>query len=452
MLRREPFMSLSTNQLTLIKLSLPWGLILFSELCLAANNLPLDQLQQAIDTEQYALAWEQAQTLKRTYEGEPEFDYLYGLAALETGHFDYALLALKRAVANQPEQVRPRLELARTYLALNNPSAAQLEFATALELPMPLVVRNNVEQQLQALKLDKQPSSRSAWQAAASMAVGHDSNVNLGVNNASINLPIFGEIKLDNSAIKQDSSLSELGAQLGYNRIPTAEQAWFVNTNFNYKHYPHAVAYSTNDLSLNAGYVFLDGNKRYQLGLNLQALNLREQSYSRSQALEASLNYKSDSNSSWLGAFSWGKTDYQQATNNNQDNQVLQLSTQYQFNNNTLGHQMGFALSHEIPKQEKFKYLNRDVLSLGYALTKTWNTKQSSSLGINLQRRVNQDLDLTYQAKRKDRRLTLQMTHQIQLNNKANFFTNIGYVNNASNLDLYDSEKAFIKTGINYQF
>lgn len=447
-------MSLSINQLTLVKPKLLWGFIFFSDLCFAAQPLPLDALQQAIATEQYALAWEQAKNLKDQREGDPDFDFLYGLAALETGHFEYALLALKRTVANQPEQVRPHLELARTYLALHNPDSATVEFKTALELPMPANVRRNVEQQLQTLTTGEQATTNgsSAWQSSASFALGHDNNVNLGVNNASINLPIFGEVTLDHSSIKQDSSFSELSTQLSYNQVQTAERAWFVNTSFTHKHYPHAVTYSTKDLNLNVGQVFMDGNQRYQLGINLQALNLREQSYSRSQSLEASINYKQDPAHSWLGTISWGNTGYQQTINKNQNNQTLQLSTQYQMNTHQLGQQIGFVVSHEIPEKDKFKYLNRDVISLGYGLTKTWNSTQISSIGINAQRRVNQGTDLTYRAKRKDKRLTLQISHQIQLSSKASFFTNAGYVNNASNLDLYDSEKAFIKAGINYQF
>lgn len=447
-------MSLRIKKLTLIKHCLAWGLISFaSQASLAAKAEPLADLQQTVATEQYALAWEQAKILKNSYEGDPQFDYLYGLAALETGHFDYALLALKRTVTNQPAQVRPRLELARTYLALNNKSLAISEFQEALELPMPPVVRSNVQQQLQALiQGEAEPIARGAWQSSVNFALGHDSNVNLGVSNASINLPIFGEVTLDGSSIRQDSPTSEWGAQLSYNQTQSEQQAWFVNTSINSKQYPHAVRYSTKDLNLNLGKVFLEGNKRYQLGLNLQALNLREQSYSRSQALEASLSYKLAENSTWLGAVTWSQTDYQQSTNKNQNNQNLQLSAQYQWNTNELGHQIGWSMSHENPEKNKFKYLNRDVVSLGYGLTKTWNPRHTSSLGINVQRRVNQDKDLTYRAIRKDKRLTLQLMHQIQVTNKLSFFANAGYVNNASNLDLYDSEKAFVKTGMNYQF
>jgi hypothetical protein len=117
-----------------------------------------------------------------------------------------------------------------------------------------------------------------------------------------------------------------------------------------------------------------------------------------------------------------------------------------------MNHQFGASISHEMPDNDKYNYLSRDLVSLGYGLNKAWNTKHSSSIGLNAQRRINQGDDLSYQVKRKDTRLTLQIAHQTQLSHKTSFFTNLGYVDNASNLELYDSEKAFIKLGINHQF
>jgi hypothetical protein len=73
-------------------------------------------------------------------------------------------------------------------------------------------------------------------------------------------------------------------------------------------------------------------------------------------------------------------------------------------------------------------------------------------LGINLQRRINQAEDLSYKTKRKDTRLTLQLSHQMQLTNKTTLFTHIGYMDNLSNLELYNSKKAFIKLGLTHQF
>lgn len=417
----------------------------------AANRPDFQSLQQAIDRAQYVSAWQQAKALNDQYEGDAYFDYLYGLAALENQQLDYALLALKRAVTHDPKLVRARLELARTYLLLNNPSAAISEFKDALEFPLPAPVRSNVQAQIQ--QLATQPiASSGAWQGSVSFALGQDNNVNLGLNNTSINLPIFGEVILDQASVRQDSIFSELSAQLGYNRVSSPQQAWFINGNLSNKQYPHASAYHSQELGLQAGKLWIDGAKRYQLGLNLQALQLNNQAYYYSQALDASLNYQLATDKNWLSGLSWTQTNYQQTSHQSQNNQTIQLSQQYQIRQGRLGQQWGVAISHEIPAQTQFNHLSRDVLSLGYGLNHTWNDQHSSSIGINLQRRINQAEDLSYKTKRKDTRLTLQATHQMQLTNKTTLFTHAGYIDNLSNLELYDSKKAFVKLGLAHQF
>jgi hypothetical protein len=417
----------------------------------AAPRPEFQSLQQALDRAHYAKAWQQAQALNDRYEGDAYFDYLYGLAALENQQLDYALLALKRAVTHDPQLVRARLELARTYVLLNNLPAALSEFKEALEFPLPAPVRRNVQAQIQELATPT-ATSASAWQSSMNLAIGHDNNVNLGLSNASISLPIFGEVTLDKASVRQDSMFSEWGAQLGYNRVQDPKQAWLINSRISSKHYPHASAYHTQELGIQAGKFFIDGAKRYQLGLNLQALHLNNQAYSYSKALEAGLNYQLATDKNWLSGLSWTKTDYQQTSHQNQNNQTIQFSQQYQIQQGSLGEQWGVAISHEIPARTRFNYLNRDVLSLGYGLSQTWNSRQSSSLGINLQRRINQAEDLSYKTKRKDTRLTLQLSHQMQLTNKTTLFTHIGYMDNLSNLELYNSKKAFIKLGLTHQF
>lgn len=296
---------------------------------LAANRPEFQSLQQALDNARYVSAWQQAQALNDQYEGDAYFDYLYGLAALENQQLDYALLALKRAVTHDPKLVRARLELARTYVLLNNLPAAVSEFKDALEYPMPALVRSNVQQQMQQLEKG-QVTSSSAWQSSASFALGHDNNVNLGISNANIHLPIFGEVTLDAASVRQDSMLSELGLQLGYHRVQNPQQAWFINSSLSSKHYPHASAYHTQELGINAGKAFIEGAKRYQFGLNLQALHLNGQAYHYSQALDVSLNYQLATDKNWLSALSWTNTDYQQASHQNQNNQTIQISQQYQ--------------------------------------------------------------------------------------------------------------------------
>jgi len=82
-------------------------------------------------------------------EGNPLFDYLYGISALETAHYDKAVFALERVIINQPNIIRPRLELARAYMKINNDPAALREFKQVLSLNPPVAVQRNVNRYIQ---------------------------------------------------------------------------------------------------------------------------------------------------------------------------------------------------------------------------------------------------------------------------------------------------------------
>ena len=84
----------------------------------AASNYP--KLEKSINAKQFQQAFQQASAMQSQNEGDPRFDFLYGLAALETGNYNEAVFALERVKFSTPNVIRPRLELARAYLKLKN--------------------------------------------------------------------------------------------------------------------------------------------------------------------------------------------------------------------------------------------------------------------------------------------------------------------------------------------
>lgn len=50
---------------------------------------------------------------ERTRAGDPEYDYLLGMAAADSGHLGEALIALQRVLAKQPNYAQARAEYAR---------------------------------------------------------------------------------------------------------------------------------------------------------------------------------------------------------------------------------------------------------------------------------------------------------------------------------------------------
>jgi len=137
----------------------------------------LEALDVLIKRRQYPQAYVLADRLAEDNEGEATFDFQYGLAALETAHYDQALFAFERLVLIQGDQPRYRLELARTHFFLRNLERAQIEFQRVLKQHPPKEVQQNVQGFLRKI-VQLQRSVEPKFNATFDMAAGFDSNIN----------------------------------------------------------------------------------------------------------------------------------------------------------------------------------------------------------------------------------------------------------------------------------
>lgn len=107
--------------------------------------------------------------------GDPAYDYLLGLAYLETGEPGRAVLALQRAVAADARFAGARLELARAYYASGDYAEARREFETLSDQNPPPAARQAIEEYL-ALIAARQRRMRMEYRLGS--RVGYDSNAN----------------------------------------------------------------------------------------------------------------------------------------------------------------------------------------------------------------------------------------------------------------------------------
>ncbi len=419
-------------------------LYIFTTPVLAAS---LTQLETLLETGQYPQAWAEAQRLQKKHEGDPHFDYLLGLAALETGNADHALFALQRVVTNTPKVIRPRLELARTYLQLKNRQAALNEFRQVLTMSPPDGVRTTVQGQIDALTAE---TNGGKLAVGASFSIGYDSNTNSGAGDPVINTPIFGNITLDDASIRQGSPFSEMRGQLAYSRPVSNQQAWFVTANAGQRHYTAASDFDTQEAELQAGTQWITGKQRYQISVRQQTLNLGGQTYSDSTLLDTGLTHYLDNNHQLASMLTLENFDHRQQ--DEQDKQRLRLVGQYQAKVSTINYQLEVSAGYERADQVASKHQSRNLLGLGYSATHLWNAGQASSFSIQVQQSRHQATDPVYNAIRQDTRLSLLAGHQMQLNANAALIAQMGYVKSDSNLDLYTTKKGYIKLGINYLF
>jgi predicted Zn-dependent protease len=128
-------------------------------------------------------AYEILAPLEEQQSGNPEYDYLLGVALLEKGDPQNAIFAFERCLAVEPKNGPCRVQMARTHLALGETDNARAELNVVNAYNPPPEVKQIVNQYLGAVDtLEAQQKRRIT--AYAQAGVGYDSNINSAPNDA----------------------------------------------------------------------------------------------------------------------------------------------------------------------------------------------------------------------------------------------------------------------------
>jgi predicted porin len=144
--------------------------------------------------------------------------------------------------------------------------------------------------------------------------------------------------------------------------------------------------------------------------------------------------------------------DYDHKQQNLRDAHRYGVSGNYRFAANNSRYQLGLSLGHERPDQETGKHYTRNTTGIAYSAEHTWDTANSSFISTQFQYRKHRAPDPVYAKKRKDKRLLFKIGHTMRVTKNWSVFANIGYTKNSSNLDIYDTDRAFAQLGVNYNF
>ena len=170
--------------------------------------------------------------------GNPYFDYLLGVAALDSGHSSEAIFSLQRALAVEPGFSGARLELARAYFDTGDTGQARPLFVALLNEDPPPGVRRVLSNYIAAI--DARPdTSPSRLQPYAEFVIGYDSNANGSTDDQQ-----FLGFTLNPDNIETDSGFAELAAGFNFSaprsQPPGRQFAWFAGGRLNHRHNPDA--------------------------------------------------------------------------------------------------------------------------------------------------------------------------------------------------------------------
>lgn len=192
------------------------GLLAIVTSASAVFAAPADDIKALLDKGDAAGAY----TLGKNHPdqlGNPQFDFYFGVAAIDSGRAGEGVLALERYAVNFPDNANARLELARGYFVMGDDQRAREEFNAVLSTKPPAAVVANIERFLDALR-SRESTYRTTAGLFVELGYGYDSNVNGGVGSANINLPVFGNVVIGQTGVKTKSNFSWLaiGGQISH--------------------------------------------------------------------------------------------------------------------------------------------------------------------------------------------------------------------------------------------
>ena len=274
----------------------------------ALADQALDRAKQLLEQKQPSRAYELLLPLEAQRAGEPEFDYLLGIAALDSGHRERAIFALERVLAVQPDNALARAEIARAYLAAGEKDTARREFEAVKREPIPAAARATIDRYLSAITA----AETTHVQGYIELGLGSDSNVNSATSDSQIALPAFGGLiaTLNPAATsKKDSFANVLG---GINFTHKVNERWSVvaGAAVNGKFNREQDQFDTLALDGNLGARWAANNDALTLAAQMQSFELDNSRYRDTRGMIAQWQHNLDERRQVTGYLQYAQLRY----------------------------------------------------------------------------------------------------------------------------------------------
>jgi len=426
----------------------------------AENPPPYSEMNDLITATQYQEAFELGQTNLQEWEGDADFDFLYGLAALESGNSNESVYALERVAATATNSLlrdRARLELARAYFVTNNLAASKNLFNSVLEQNPPLNVQQNIEAFL-ALIETRENTREATFNWELSSTVGSDGNINSATSNGLIDTPLIGQIELNQDGQEIDDNFLNSRIALNYNLPFDRDRSLSIAVNLN-----HLDNFSTDQFdidSLRGELAYNWGNdvNKFRHGISHTAVNLDGNGFQDALALNTSWQHVG--NNGWYQTLAASYSQIRYDTGNGGDlndlrdvNQLL-ISGGFTKISGAFTHTMNLYHADEDPENSNGgKHNGREFTGLAYSLLYQLNAQHTPFLRASIQD-VEHDSNhpVFFNTLREDDNESIALGWFWRINRKLLLTADLSYTDNSSNIELFDYSRTKVQAGFRFRF
>jgi len=427
-------------------------LFLFLMLASSLSLADIKAMKQLIVEQRFQEAYDRGSQLLIEEAGNPEFDMLYGVAALRVEEFDQALFAFERVLMFNKNAPVPRFELARTHYILGNLIAARHHFNLVLESQPkpPLVIQRRIQWYLATIDAKEAGKALATSGAVNRFYIGarfgHDSNPR---NLTDQEVLWFGRPLTGLPEVASDTYHK---ISLGANHLQqqTARWGWFVSGNADLKGY-HSIQKNMDNYSLGfqGGGILLGNNWRLAMPLQVNKQVREDNNEVLVLAMSANFNQRLSSKADYSVFGQLADVDTESKSSTVAINSyTLGANYSYRFND-SLKLDAGPILATENPKSRTGEHYGRNLLGLRTAMSYSFSDEQRLDFNFNYLNATHKADDPSFLGeRRKDNQVNYELKFSQRYPNDILADFGIQRINNSSSLSLYSYRRTQVSVGI----
>lgn len=382
--------------------------------------------------------------------GEPEYDLLLGVSALEAGRDTEAVFALERVLALQPGNLTARAQLARAYYNLKEFEAARREFEAVRAQAITAETARTIERYLSAIR-QAGGGARLTARFFLEFAAGYDSNVNGATDLSLIAIPAFNglEFALDASAQEQDDAFFSFAIGAALNAPLSARTAIIGGLGLYQRLNPQQSDFSTGYLDGWLGLSFRRGRDTWTAIGQLNTFLLYAPDYSGGyrNAAGATVQWTRDLTPyrQWTAYLQYAALHYPNESERDTDRLILGLGHAFAVRGGDPSAYVGVYGGVERERDGKFDFLGHRPLGIRLGGQKALSDKYWWFASLGYERRDYRGEDPSFQTTRRDRQFAAATGIHFLLENDWRLSPQVSYIRNASNIELneYDRWQAY---------
>ena len=212
--------------------------------------------------------------------GDPEYDYLLGIAALDSGKATEAIFALERVLAVNPGHLQARAEIARAYLAAGEVTAATQEFNAVKQQNPPGEVSATIQKYLDIIETSR-TGRATTFKGYVEATIGDDSNVNSATASNQVAIPAFGGTiwDLKDDDVKKRDEFGSIATGFSVRHIVATDWVIFGGAGLNQRMNSTKDSFDTRNMDGTLGANHTKNDSNYSLALQVQRFDIDNNRY-----------------------------------------------------------------------------------------------------------------------------------------------------------------------------